>query len=107
MDDFVHGARLPIFTASPRLYFYQTEQNVWRRSRDFRVSAKNLNRQWNVSPGQQENEVVKSGNAQYIPTFSEAHLFRWKGYWLQFAKNPVMSGTAEYRGQPGSSLHLT
>lgn len=59
----------------------QTQENVWRRSRDFRVNAKNSKRKWGIKTGPEGQ-----GNADYVPTYEEPQLFRWKGYWLEIKR---------------------
>ncbi|RDB18320.1 Mitochondrial chaperone BCS1 [Hypsizygus marmoreus] len=64
------------------IVLFLTQENVWRRSRDFRVNAKNSQRKWGI---QAEHEV--DGNADYVPTYEMPQLFRWKGYWVEIKRN--------------------
>ncbi|KAF8055199.1 P-loop containing nucleoside triphosphate hydrolase protein, partial [Lyophyllum atratum] len=54
------------------------EEKVWRRSHDFYVSAKSWKHSWHgISLGAESN-----GSTEYIPTYRDPQMFRWRGYWV-------------------------
>ncbi|KAJ7473190.1 P-loop containing nucleoside triphosphate hydrolase protein [Mycena latifolia] len=60
-----------------------TQENVWRRSRDFSVTATNSRRKWSVKTWA---DPTIRGNAEYVPTYELPQLFRWRGYWLEIKR---------------------
>ncbi|KAF8239161.1 P-loop containing nucleoside triphosphate hydrolase protein [Tricholoma matsutake] len=67
------------------IVLFLTQENVWRRSRDFRVNAKNSKRSWGVSMKTKPQHVDE--NADYVPTYEMPQLFRWNGYWLEIKRS--------------------
>jgi mitochondrial chaperone BCS1 len=65
---------------------FLTHERVWKRSRDFRVSASSSQRKWGIKPG--NNEVIE-GNADYVPTYDKPQLFRWHGHWMEIQRNKI------------------
>lgn len=60
---------------------------MWTRSRQFRVNASSSLRQWSVSL----TSILKPGghvdeHAEYVPTYDEPQLFRWRGYWAEIRR---------------------
>lgn len=78
------------------IVLFLTQENVWRRSRDFQVTAKNSKRKWAVSGAE------LGGNADYVPTYELPQLFRWKGYWVEIKR--TSGGRASQPGQPGGGV---
>ncbi|CAK5271627.1 unnamed protein product [Mycena citricolor] len=65
----------------------QTQENIWRRSRDFVVSAQNSQRKWSVPSNPTTSSSTAVGaNAEFVPTFSQPQLFRWRGHWVEVAR---------------------
>lgn len=62
-------------------HIQQTSEKVWRRTRDFSVSAKSSARKWSIDVGNKEDAI--EGDASYEPTFGTSQLFRWKGHWFE------------------------
>jgi chaperone BCS1 len=83
---------------------YLTEENVWKRSRDFIVSAKSSQLRWGV-------KMRSIESAEYVPRYKKPHLFRWKGYWVEIQRterpyDPATMGFAQ-PGMATSSILLT
>ncbi|KAJ7191956.1 P-loop containing nucleoside triphosphate hydrolase protein, partial [Mycena pura] len=70
---------------------FLTQENVWRRSSQF-VNATNSRRKWSVKTW--ADPKVK-GNAEYLPTYQQPQLFRWRGRWLEI-KRSNESGEARF-----------
>lgn len=85
----------------------QTQENVWRRSRDFRVTAKNSKRKWGVKTG---SETQVEGSAEYVPTYELPQIFRWKGYWLEIKRSKGGQSISQFGGglsSAGASIYIT
>ena len=81
----------------------QTQRNIWRKSREFRVSAKSSQRTWGVDPTPDHG-----GNADYVPTYEVPQIFRWKGCWVEIRRDKS-SGfpgriTSQNLGAPGQNI---
>ncbi|KAJ7175038.1 P-loop containing nucleoside triphosphate hydrolase protein [Mycena crocata] len=66
------------------ILLFLTQENVWARSREFRVNATNSRRKWSVKTW--IDPRVK-GNAEYVPTYQLPQLFRWRGRWLEIKRS--------------------
>ncbi|KAF8829977.1 hypothetical protein HHX47_DHR2000296 [Lentinula edodes] len=67
---------------------FLNDQKVWRRAYDFQVSAKSSTRKWGISSlVTGESSIVKSESVEYVPTYSQPQLFRWRGYWLEIMRS--------------------
>ncbi|KAJ3867154.1 P-loop containing nucleoside triphosphate hydrolase protein [Lentinula novae-zelandiae] len=67
---------------------FLNDQEVWRRAYDFRVSAKSSTRKWGISSlVTGESSIVESESVEYVPTYSQPQLFRWRGYWLEIMRS--------------------
>ncbi|KAG6835270.1 hypothetical protein H0H93_003258, partial [Arthromyces matolae] len=62
------------------IILFLTEEKIWRGARDFRVSGKNSQRKWGLKF--KLSPQVKD-SADYVPTYEQPQLFRWKGYWIE------------------------
>ncbi|KAK7050933.1 hypothetical protein VNI00_005045 [Paramarasmius palmivorus] len=86
---------------------FLTQQRVWRRSREFRVSAKSSKRKWAIQPG---FEDFGKDNADYVPTYELPQIFRWNGHWLEIkrSKGMGMSTLPQYGMQSfGGTIFVT
>ncbi|KAF9450990.1 P-loop containing nucleoside triphosphate hydrolase protein [Macrolepiota fuliginosa MF-IS2] len=64
---------------------FLTKERVWRRSWNFKISAKTLQ----LMDGIESSEVFKghnSENAEYVPTYRQPQLFRWNGWWIEITR---------------------
>ncbi|KAJ7121416.1 hypothetical protein C8R44DRAFT_853057 [Mycena epipterygia] len=89
------------------IVLFLTQENVWRRSRDFLVNATNSRRKWSV---QTWVDPKIKGNAEYVPTYQQPQLFRWRGHWLDIKRsNESGSGRFTTMGtfQQVSSIFVT
>ncbi|KAJ7487025.1 P-loop containing nucleoside triphosphate hydrolase protein [Mycena latifolia] len=66
------------------IVLFITQEHVWKRSREFVVTAKNSARKWAVNTAG-DNPTIK-GNAEYVPTYQIPQLFQWRGYWLEIKR---------------------
>ncbi|KAJ7039312.1 P-loop containing nucleoside triphosphate hydrolase protein [Mycena alexandri] len=94
------------------IVLFLTQENVWRRSREFTVSASNSRRKWAVRAA---SDATVKANAEYVPTYQQPQLFRWRGYWVEIKRtgnvNNIDSVTpygfpGHYVGH-GSSIYIT
>ncbi|KAF9007071.1 P-loop containing nucleoside triphosphate hydrolase protein [Cyathus striatus] len=69
------------------IILFLTEKEVWRQSKEFRVTAKSSKRQWSVKAG--GNTVM--GHAEYVPTYQLPQLFWWDGYFVEIKRNKGVS----------------
>ncbi|KAF8060207.1 P-loop containing nucleoside triphosphate hydrolase protein, partial [Lyophyllum atratum] len=70
------------------------EEKVWRRSHDFYVSAKSWKHSWHgIALGTESN-----GSTEYIPTYRDPQMFRWRGYWVT-----TELGTSAWHGEYSTS----
>lgn len=90
-------------------YFdHQSKQQAWRNSWNFKISAKTLQRKNGVEASQ-ICKGHKSENAEYVPTYQNPQLFRWKGYWIEISKT-LSSSSYNYqedRSISSSTFYLT
>lgn len=82
---------------------YLTEENVWKRSREFFVSAKSSQLRWGIKM----RSSIES--AEYVPKYNKPHLFRWKGYWVEIQRTEKLYDPSMgfQPGMASSSLLLT
>ncbi|KAF8169484.1 P-loop containing nucleoside triphosphate hydrolase protein [Mycena galopus ATCC 62051] len=60
-----------------------TQERVWKRSREFVVTAKNSQRKWAVKTA---SDSTIAGSVDYVPTYQTPLLFRWRGYWVEIKR---------------------
>ncbi|KAJ7779739.1 P-loop containing nucleoside triphosphate hydrolase protein [Mycena metata] len=89
------------------IVLFLPKEGVWRRSREFVVTATNSRRKSSVRTW--FDPTVK-GNAEYVPTYQRPQLFRWRGHWLEI-KRSKEAGAAEFTPmgtlRPTTSIYLT
>ncbi|KAJ7681516.1 P-loop containing nucleoside triphosphate hydrolase protein [Mycena rosella] len=86
------------------IVLFLTENNVWQRSRDFRVTSKSSKLVYGVSVSA-DPEIT--GSADYVPTYESPQLFRWRGFWVEVQRyRAQVQGTG---GQPqqAAAIFLT
>ncbi|KAK7052752.1 P-loop containing nucleoside triphosphate hydrolase protein [Favolaschia claudopus] len=66
------------------IVLFLTQENVWRRSQEFTVTATNSRRKWSVKTWL---DPKVEGNAEYVPTYQAPQLFRWKGHWVEIKRS--------------------
>jgi chaperone BCS1 len=62
----------------------QTEEGLWKRTKDFDVSLKSTRRKWAVSMFDQSGTKQ---SADYVPKWIRPVLFRWQGYWVDVVRS--------------------
>ncbi|CAK5271615.1 unnamed protein product [Mycena citricolor] len=90
---------------------FLTQENIWRRSRDFVVCAQNSRRKWSVPPQSSSATATAAAtpessststpsalmpshaHAEYVPTFSHPQLFRWRTHWVEVTRTGSASGS--------------
>ncbi|KAF8636095.1 hypothetical protein AX17_003800 [Amanita inopinata Kibby_2008] len=90
---------------------FLTQQDVWRHSKDFVVSARSSQLRWAISlqSGKSAGMVDK---AEYVPKYDKPHLFRWRGCWVEIQQQFSSSSMNAFNAGPvpplpGSSIILT
>ncbi|KAJ6454711.1 P-loop containing nucleoside triphosphate hydrolase protein [Mycena vitilis] len=68
------------------IVLFLTQEGVWKRSRDFAVSATNSRRKWSIKTW---SDPKVQGNAEYTPTYQQPQLFRWHGHWVEIQRPKV------------------
>ncbi|KAJ7713413.1 P-loop containing nucleoside triphosphate hydrolase protein [Mycena metata] len=89
------------------IILFLTQERVWKRSRDFIVTAKNSQRKWAV---QTSTSPTRVGNAEYVPTYQAPQLFKWRGYWVEIKRGNTHAGASMHMNgvvQHTSRLSLT
>ncbi|KAK0480449.1 P-loop containing nucleoside triphosphate hydrolase protein [Armillaria luteobubalina] len=85
---------------------FLTQEKVWKRSRDFRVTAKSSKREWSIETGPESVH----GNAEYVPEYAKPQIFRWGGYWLEIKRTDgFFTGNRAASGPPsgGGTIYVT
>ncbi|KAJ7081607.1 P-loop containing nucleoside triphosphate hydrolase protein [Mycena belliarum] len=86
------------------IVLFLTDNDVWQKSRDFRVTSKSSKLVYGVSVSA-DPEIT--GTADYVPTYETPQLFRWRGYWVEVQRyRAQIQGTG---GQPqqAAAIFLT
>ncbi|KAG8906202.1 hypothetical protein FRB99_007418 [Tulasnella sp. 403] len=86
MDRFTGGFVLTaIFDCSDPAYewfsAYLNNEKIWSTTRQFQVTARTTSRTWGVNSGDGDN-----GHVEYMPTYDQPQLFRFKGTWCQVTR---------------------
>ncbi|KAK7053626.1 hypothetical protein R3P38DRAFT_3254165 [Favolaschia claudopus] len=86
------------------IVLFLNQEKVYRRSREFTVSAANSQRKWSVavpspspfpfpapgpspSPSTPAKQNSSKQNAEFVPLYTQPQLFRWRGYWVEIKRN--------------------
>ncbi|KAJ7174695.1 P-loop containing nucleoside triphosphate hydrolase protein [Mycena filopes] len=95
------------------IVLFLTQENVWHRSREFMVSASNSRRKWAVRAA---SDATVKAHAEYVPTYQQPQLFRWRGYWVEIKRTgninsidspPSPYGFSGHYGANGASIYIT
>ncbi|KAF7360859.1 hypothetical protein MSAN_01115500 [Mycena sanguinolenta] len=87
------------------ILLFITQESVWKRSRDFVVTAKNSERKWAVKPGSSDPNIL--GSAEYVPTYQAPQLFRWRGHWVEIKRGNERSAATVNGVQQSARLYLS
>jgi hypothetical protein len=74
---------LPNLACDQSALYLQTQEGLWKRTKDFDVSVKSTQRKWAVS---MFNGVGAKQSADYVPKWLRPVLFRWNGYWVDVSR---------------------
>lgn len=99
----------------PRL---QAAQEIWTNSREYRVTASNVEKEWLCGPGAAsssgnslsigsgKNETNGDGHPRplYFPASDMPQVLRWQGHWVQIARK---AGVMSFNGQTEENASLT
>ncbi|KAF8872800.1 hypothetical protein CPB84DRAFT_1798973 [Gymnopilus junonius] len=85
-----------------------TEEQVWTRSREFRVNATSSLRQWSVKleSENQRKDGHFDDHAEYVPTYEEPQLFRWNGYWVEVRRSSGTGRSINQAFMPHAGLQM-
>ncbi|KAJ6565227.1 P-loop containing nucleoside triphosphate hydrolase protein [Mycena vulgaris] len=84
------------------IVLFITQERVWKRSREFVVTANNSQRKWAVST---TGDPTIKGHAEYVPTYQIPQLFKWRGYWLEIKRGNDRA--AVNGGQQTARIYVT
>ncbi|KAJ2923081.1 hypothetical protein H1R20_g9114, partial [Candolleomyces eurysporus] len=87
------------------LVMFMTEHKIWRRSRDFRISAKSSMRRWGIRLG--AGIAEKDEHVDLVPTYELPHLFRWHGIWIETKRSTSVVTQPPFGGFSPSVINLT
>ncbi|KAJ7214490.1 P-loop containing nucleoside triphosphate hydrolase protein [Mycena pura] len=77
------------------IVLFITQERVWKRSREFVVTAKNSERKWAVNT---DSDPSRVGSAEYVPTYQAPQLFKWGGYWVEIKRGNDARGSVVANG---------
>ncbi|KAJ6534248.1 P-loop containing nucleoside triphosphate hydrolase protein [Mycena capillaripes] len=87
------------------IVLFITQERVWKRSREFVVTAKNSERKWAVRT---DSDPTRVGSAEYVPTYQAPQLFKWDGYWVEIKRGNDSRGSVAANGvQQTGRIYLT
>ncbi|KDR78147.1 hypothetical protein GALMADRAFT_245174 [Galerina marginata CBS 339.88] len=90
------------------IILFLTEHKVWKRSRQFHVTATSSKRKWGIKPSGVQEKILGSDNhADYVPTYEAPQLFQWRGYWVEIKRSPGQAVFTELGSQAHMNLYLT
>jgi len=78
------------------------EENVWRRARSFKVSAKSSARKWKMKSAE-DNTI---GNADYVPTYKKPQIFHWGGYWIEVERHTNLQNLTPFETRSSELIRL-
>ena len=89
--------------------YSQTQENVWKRSCEFRVTAASSQRKWSVKPNHHtQSQTMDNSIVEFVPIYDAPQLFRWKGYWVEIKRSKGTTVyTPELGGQQRATMYLT
>jgi hypothetical protein len=68
------------------MLLFLTQEKIWKRTRDFKVTAHNSRRKWGINPGADAGIDIEE-NADYVPTYEMPQIFRWRGNWVEVRRD--------------------
>ncbi|TFK29174.1 P-loop containing nucleoside triphosphate hydrolase protein [Coprinopsis marcescibilis] len=89
------------------IVMFLTEENIWKRSRDFRINAKSSARRWGIKFGGEKERSAGGDHVDLVPTYELPHLFRWKGFWIETKRNTGVMMQPPFSGFSPGAITLT
>ncbi|KAJ7163005.1 P-loop containing nucleoside triphosphate hydrolase protein [Mycena filopes] len=86
------------------IVLFLTENDVWQKARDFRVTSKSSKLVYGVSVSADPDII---GSADYVPTYESPQLFRWRGYWVEVQRYRAQVQGAGGQQQQAAAIFLT
>ncbi|KAJ6550688.1 P-loop containing nucleoside triphosphate hydrolase protein [Mycena vulgaris] len=86
------------------IVLFLTENNVWKKSRDFRVTSKTSKLVYGVTVSA-DPEIT--GSADYVPTYEAPQLFRWRGHWAEVQRYRAQVQGTNGQPQQAAAIFLT
>ncbi|KAJ6480083.1 P-loop containing nucleoside triphosphate hydrolase protein [Mycena vulgaris] len=86
------------------IVLFLTENNVWKKSRDFRVTSKTSKLVYGVTVSA-DPEIT--GSADYVPTYEAPQLFRWRGHWAEVQRYRAQVQGTNGQPQQATAIFLT
>ncbi|KAJ7145034.1 hypothetical protein C8R46DRAFT_918936 [Mycena filopes] len=86
------------------IVLFLTENDVWQKARDFRVTSKSSKLVYGVSVSADPDII---GSADYVPTYESPQLFRWRGYWVEVQRYRAQIQGAGGQQQQAAAIFLT
>ncbi|KAK7035646.1 P-loop containing nucleoside triphosphate hydrolase protein [Favolaschia claudopus] len=86
------------------ILLFITQERVWKRSREFVVTANNSERKWAVKTASDPTVV---GSAEYVPTYQAPQLFRWRGHWMEIRRGNERGGNTANGVQQTARIYVT
>ncbi|KAL0945440.1 hypothetical protein HGRIS_000930 [Hohenbuehelia grisea] len=89
------------------IILFLTQENVWRRSRDFDVNSKTSSRKFGIKIEGEKTDAEEEDGAEYVPVYEIPQLFSWKGYWVEIKREQSMMQQSSRGSQSGPMMYLT
>lgn len=65
-------------------------------------------RKWTVNMADPDgDDLSKDENAEYVPTYDEAQLFKWRGYWVEIRRTMITRFNPSIGNQLSTTLFVT
>jgi mitochondrial chaperone BCS1 len=74
------------------ILLFLTQEKIWKRTRDFKITAHNSRRKWGIKPSADTGIDVEE-NADYVPTYEMPQIFRWRGHWVEVRRDKGSVGS--------------
>ncbi|KAJ7083014.1 P-loop containing nucleoside triphosphate hydrolase protein [Mycena epipterygia] len=86
------------------IVLFLTENNVWQKARDFRVTSKSSKLVYGVTVSADPDIT---GSADFVPTYEAPQLFRWRGYWVEVQRYRAQIQGANGQPQQAAAIYVT
>ncbi|KAJ7243767.1 P-loop containing nucleoside triphosphate hydrolase protein [Mycena rebaudengoi] len=86
------------------IVLFLTENNVWQKARDFRVTSKSSKLVYGVAVSADPDIT---GSADYVPSYESPQLFRWRGTWVEIQRYRAQVQGAGGQPQQVAAIYVT